>query len=116
MRQTAGLRQDYGWVRPRRRFTTLALLYDRHAPMVFGAAIRLLDGSPEAERAVEQIFPALWRGAPGLGAARTPVRPWLLAQLVQPGAPWQGGRARGASGVDTPILAVGAAGDALGRR
>ena len=37
--------------------------------MVFGAAIRLLDGSPEAERAVEQIVPALWRGAPGPDAA-----------------------------------------------
>ena len=68
-----------------------ALLYDRHAPMAFGAAIRLLGDPSTAEAAVEAIFLALWRGTPDIEAAHPPVRSWLLAQRIRsarrPGSP-----------------------------
>jgi len=60
-----------------------ALLYDRHAPMAFGAATRLFDDPSSAERVVEHIFLALWRGAPSLDPAQTSLWPWLLAQLLR---------------------------------
>ena len=60
-----------------------ALLYDRHAPLVFGAAIRLLGDRLAAERAVEEAFLALWHQGAGIDQTRTTARAWLLALVCR---------------------------------
>jgi len=66
-----------------RNTAAFALLYDRHAPRAFGTAVRLLDDPSAAERIVEQLFLAVWRGAPSLEPAQTSLWPWLSAQLLR---------------------------------
>ena len=55
-----------------------ALLYDRHAPAIFGYAVRLLGNAGMAELAVQEAFLSLWRQAPTLAPGTAGVRAWLL--------------------------------------
>lgn len=59
------------------------MLYDRHAPLVFGAAMHLLADPLAAERAVEATFLSLWREGPAIDPAGTAPRIWLLAELYR---------------------------------
>ncbi len=53
-------------------------LYDRHAPMVFGLARRMLGRQEEAEDLLQEVFLAVWEKAGAHDAARGPVAAWIL--------------------------------------
>lgn len=56
-----------------------ALLYDRHAPAIFGYAVHLLADAAQAESVVQDAFLSLWRQAAGMALEGMTVRAWLLA-------------------------------------
>jgi RNA polymerase sigma-70 factor (ECF subfamily) len=53
-------------------------LYDRHAPMVFGLAVRMLGRREEAEDLIQEVFLSVWERAASYDAARAPVGAWIL--------------------------------------
>ena len=55
----------------------LASLYDRHAPLVFGAALRLTPDRGRAEDVVLDTFLALWNHAERFDPARGSLTAWL---------------------------------------
>src|SRR5262249_17075892 len=55
----------------------LGPLYSRYAALVFGIAAKSLD-DVAGEEIVQDVFLAVWRGAPSFDPERGPVRPWLL--------------------------------------
>jgi RNA polymerase sigma-70 factor (ECF subfamily) len=59
------------------RQEALGALFARHAPLVFGIARQSLDGAA-AEDIVQEVFLAVWHGAPTFEEARGAFRPWLL--------------------------------------
>jgi RNA polymerase sigma-70 factor, ECF subfamily len=61
----------------RRDEAAFAELYDRHAPLVFGLACRILGQKQEAEDVLQQVFFFLWEKAASYDAARSPVPAWL---------------------------------------
>jgi len=88
-----------------------ALLYDRHAPRAFGTAVRLFDDDQSAaERAVEQLFLAVWRGAPEINAAHASLWPWLLAQLLRSARATRIPSLPRSDRLDGPMPTIGAAG------
>jgi len=56
----------------------LAALYDRHAPLMFALARRILGSKPEAEDIVHDVFVEAWRRAADYDETRGSVRAWLL--------------------------------------
>jgi hypothetical protein len=60
-----------------------ALLYDRHAALVFGTAVHLLGDSVTAERAVEEAFLTIRRQAAHLHDTRIAVRTRLLVSVCR---------------------------------
>jgi RNA polymerase sigma-70 factor (ECF subfamily) len=56
----------------------LGELYDRHAPLVFGLARRVLRDPALAEDAVQETFLAVWRSASAFSAERASGRAWIL--------------------------------------
>jgi RNA polymerase sigma-70 factor (ECF subfamily) len=59
----------------------IALLYDCHAPAVFGYAMRLLANVAMAELVVQDAFLSLWHQVPDLPAERMTIRGWLLGAV-----------------------------------
>lgn len=57
----------------------LGVMYDRHAGVIFGTALRLLRDRSEAEEVVQETFLALWNRAEQFTAARGSARIWLLS-------------------------------------
>jgi RNA polymerase sigma-70 factor, ECF subfamily len=57
--------------------TALASLYDRHAALVFGAALRLTPDRTRAEDVVLETFLALWNHAERFDATRGSLTAWL---------------------------------------
>src|SRR5262245_6291204 len=55
-----------------------ARLYDRHAPMVFGLACRMLGRREEAEDLLQEVFLHVWERASSYDPARAPVGAWVL--------------------------------------
>ena len=55
----------------------LAALYDRHSPLVFGAALRLTPDRGRAEDVVLETFLALWNHAERFDPARGSLTAWL---------------------------------------
>ncbi|HEY7293930.1 MAG TPA: sigma-70 family RNA polymerase sigma factor [Dehalococcoidia bacterium] len=55
----------------------LGPLYTRYAPLIYGLAVRSLDG-PAAEEVVQDVLLSVWRAAGAYDPARGAVRPWLL--------------------------------------
>jgi RNA polymerase sigma-70 factor, ECF subfamily len=53
-------------------------LYDRHSRIVYALVVRILQQSPTAEEAVQDVFLQLWRNAAQYQAGRGPFVPWLL--------------------------------------
>jgi RNA polymerase sigma-70 factor (ECF subfamily) len=56
----------------------LGALYDRHAPLVLGLAVRLLGDRGEAEEVLQEVFLQAWREAQRYRADLAPPRGWLL--------------------------------------
>jgi RNA polymerase sigma factor (sigma-70 family) len=55
----------------------IGLLYTRYAPTILGMAVLAL-GRPTAEDIVQEVFLAVWKGAPTYDSERGTVRAWLL--------------------------------------
>jgi len=53
-------------------------LYDRHARIVYGLVLRILQQASTAEEVVQDIFLQLWRNAGQYQSDRGPFVPWLL--------------------------------------
>lgn len=59
------------------RQEALGPLYARYAPLIYGLAVRSLDG-PAAEEVVQDVLLAVWRAAGSYDPQRGAVRPWVL--------------------------------------
>jgi RNA polymerase sigma-70 factor (ECF subfamily) len=53
-------------------------LYERHARMVYGLVLRIVQQASTAEEVVQDIFLQLWRNASQYDNSRGPFLPWLL--------------------------------------
>ncbi len=56
----------------------VGVLYDRHAALVFGLAVRLTRDHAVAADVVQQVFVTVWLRADTFSADRGDVRGWLL--------------------------------------
>jgi RNA polymerase sigma-70 factor, ECF subfamily len=56
----------------------LAALYDRHAPALLALARRILDGSPDAEDVVQEVFVHVWNQAARYDPSRSSFSTWLM--------------------------------------
>ncbi len=56
----------------------LGTIYDRHAGVAYGLALRMLRDQPAAEEVVQDAFLALWRNAAVYQPDRASLRTWLL--------------------------------------
>jgi RNA polymerase sigma-70 factor, ECF subfamily len=52
-------------------------LYDRHARLVYGLVLRILQQASTSEEVVQDVFLQLWRNADQYDASRGPFVPWL---------------------------------------
>jgi len=59
----------------------LGELYDRHAGVAFGLALRMLRDRSSAEEVVQDAFVSLWRRAAAYAPDRASVRTWLLMMV-----------------------------------
>lgn len=59
----------------------LAQLYDRHAGVAYGLAVRMLNDRSAAEEVVQDAFLSLWRLAASYAPERASVRSWLLVMV-----------------------------------
>ncbi len=59
----------------------LTVLYDRHAAVAFGLALRMLRDRASAEEVVQDAFVSLWRRAAAYAPDRASVRTWLLTMV-----------------------------------
>lgn len=59
----------------------LGVLYDRHAAVAFGLALRLVRDRASAEEVVQDAFVSLWRRASAYAPDRASVRTWLLTMV-----------------------------------
>ncbi len=57
------------------------VLYQRHGPVAFALARRMLGSQAHAEDAVQEAFINLWRGATRYDPAKGSVRSWLLTMV-----------------------------------
>jgi RNA polymerase sigma-70 factor (ECF subfamily) len=59
----------------------LGLLYDRYAPLLLAAAVRMLGSPREAQDLLHDVFLEAWEHARQYDAARGTVRAWLFVRL-----------------------------------
>jgi RNA polymerase sigma-70 factor, ECF subfamily len=62
----------------RRDVSAFEQLYERHARLVYGLVLRILNHASTSEEVVQDIFLQLWRNAAHYDAERGPFLPWLL--------------------------------------
>jgi RNA polymerase sigma-70 factor, ECF subfamily len=62
----------------RRDVSAFEQLYERHARLVYGLVLRILNQASTSEEVVQDIFLQLWRNAAHYDAERGPFVPWLL--------------------------------------
>jgi len=55
----------------------LAVLYDRHSPLVYKLVVAVVGGSADAEEVAADVFVQLWEQADRFDPARASVRGWL---------------------------------------
>lgn len=58
--------------------TALGRLYDRHANLLMGLAVRILGDHEDAEEVVQEAFVHAWRHAGSYDAGRSAVSTWLV--------------------------------------
>jgi RNA polymerase sigma factor (sigma-70 family) len=80
---TVGLRQGRAVDGVVERFlagdpVALRELYDRHAPVVHGVALRCLREHHDAEDVTQQVFVRAWRGRATFDPSRGPIGGWLM--------------------------------------
>jgi len=63
---------------PQRDVSAFEKLYERHARLVYGLVLRILNHASTSEEVVQEVFLQLWRNANHYDAARGPFVPWLL--------------------------------------
>lgn len=63
--------------------TALGVLYDRHGPMAFGLALRVVGDRSLAEDVVEKAFMEAWRNPGQYDASAGAVRTWLTAVVYR---------------------------------
>ncbi len=56
----------------------LAVLYDRHSPMLLGMALKILRNRQDAEEVVQEVFFYAWRRAADYDRTRAAVSSWLV--------------------------------------
>jgi RNA polymerase sigma-70 factor (ECF subfamily) len=61
--------------------SALGALYDRHAGVAFGLALRMLRDHAAAEEVVQDAFISLWKRAAAYAPDRASVRTWLLTMV-----------------------------------
>ncbi len=61
--------------------SALGALYDRHAGVAFGLAVRMLRDHAAAEEVVQDAFVSLWKRAAAYRPDRASVRTWLLTMV-----------------------------------
>lgn len=61
--------------------SAMGALYDRHASLLLGVALRLLGDRPEAEDLVHDVLLEAWQRADTYDASRASVKSWLLLRL-----------------------------------
>ena len=61
--------------------SALGVLYDRHAPAMLAAAVRMLGASREAQDLVHDVFLEAWEHARQYDSSRGTVRAWLFVRL-----------------------------------
>ena len=59
----------------------LALLYERHAPLLLALGLRMLGDNREAEDVVHDAFLEAWRAAGDYDRTRGSVRAWLMLRM-----------------------------------
>lgn len=59
----------------------LATLYDRHAPVLLGLAMRIVRSRQEAEDLLHDVFLEAWRSAKSFDPKRGRVRTWLAVRM-----------------------------------
>jgi RNA polymerase sigma-70 factor (ECF subfamily) len=59
----------------------LARLYERHAPLLFGLALRIVRERREAEDLLHDVFLEAWRSARDFDPKRGRVRTWLAIRM-----------------------------------
>src|ERR1041385_7882142 len=59
----------------------LATLYDRHAPLLLGLALRILRERRDAEDLLHDVFLEAWRTAKDFDPNRGRVRTWLAIRM-----------------------------------
>lgn len=61
--------------------TALAILYDRYASLLMGAAVRIMNDREAAEDLVHDVFMEAWKQAAGYDPSRGAVRTWFMVRL-----------------------------------
>ena len=56
----------------------LEALYDRHAPVVYSLALRIVGDAPSAEELLQDVFFRVWQQAAAFRADRGAFRAWVL--------------------------------------
>lgn len=56
----------------------LAVLYERHSPMLLAMALKILRNRPDAEEVVQEVFVYAWRRAGDYDRTRAAVSSWLV--------------------------------------
>ncbi len=59
----------------------LAVLYDRHAPVLLGVGIKMLGSRTEAEDVLHDVIMEAWRKASSYSPTRGSVRAWLVVRM-----------------------------------
>jgi RNA polymerase sigma-70 factor (ECF subfamily) len=59
----------------------LAELYDRHAPLMLGVAVKMLRSRRDAEEVLHDVFLEAWSHAGDYDPGRSSVKTWLLLRL-----------------------------------
>jgi DNA-directed RNA polymerase specialized sigma24 family protein len=73
----------------KRDTNAFAVLYDRHARLAYGYAVRLVNDTLAAEALVEKVFLCLWRHADSDTMRNSTMADWLLMSIARQAHLWR---------------------------